>query len=147
MIQRGRRSALALATSTDEPIRSSKVAEPPSGMPDDQKAVWNRIITSCPPDWFKPETLDLLEQYCVHVCRAHVLGSGINALASKVGRTPDEDKMMYDLMKQEQRQTARITQLATKMRIAQQSTYDKRKRNRRSTTQTSKPWADETAED
>lgn len=144
MLQRGRKSADALAINVNDPVIGER-PEAPDGMPDDQKAVWEQVIQSCPPDWFPPETLDLLTQYCVHVCRARLLAQGVNDLSRIQGRTPEETKLMYDLMRQEHRQSRMIASLATKMRIAQQSTYDKsRKRGQRAASTATKPWATDT---
>lgn len=127
MRQRGRKSAAALAIVIDTSVRT---IEPPATMPDEQKAVWQTVVGNMPAGWFGEETAPLLEQYCVHVCRAKMLGQLVNELTTKTDRTSGETSRMLELMRQEHRQSRLIASLATKMRIAQQSTYDKSARKR-----------------
>lgn len=144
MRQRGRKSAAALTIVSDNPVRS---VTPPANMPDDQKEIWHSIVETMPADWFGKENVALLEQYCVHVCRAKMLGQLVNELTIKPDRTSGETSRMLELMRQEHRQSRLIASLATKMRIAQQSTYDKSARKRKSKSSTvvggAKPWAAE----
>ena len=142
MQQRGRKSGAQLALVAEGNVEHMKPVEPPTSMPDDQKEVWRRVVASCPPDWFQPETLDILEQYCVHVCRAKFLGQMINSMnVASIGTSTDK---VLELMRQEHRQSRLVASLATKMRIAQQSTYDKSARrgakSRASNSGASNPW-------
>lgn len=145
MRQRGRKSAaaLSLVVNVNEPSVRHK---PPEHMPEDQRAVWDNVLDNVPADWFQPETLPLLEQYCIHVCRAKFLAQLINEYQLKADRLAGETSRMLELMRQEHRQSRLIASLATKMRIAQQSTYDKsRRRKSKSMTASVKgmPWAQE----
>ena len=143
MHQRGRKSTAQLALLDDVPVEPPKVVEPPADMPEDQKEVWRRVVASCPPDWFQPETLDLLTQYCIHVCRSRFLAGLINGMNTAAIGTSTEK--VLELMRQEHRQTRLVASLATKMRIAQQSSYDKSARKRGSgklSAGTSNPWDD-----
>jgi hypothetical protein len=80
------------------------------------------IVDRLPADWFARETHALLVQYCRHVVAARRVSQLIAALEA------DEKldfKAYHDALKAQQRESSILASLATKMRISQQSTYDK----------------------
>jgi hypothetical protein len=144
--QRGRKSTspLTLVSSggamTVERIERPK---PPLGMPDAQAAVWRQTVESLEAEWFRPETLPLLAQYCRHVVASNVIAARIDEL---LAQEPDEEtpKALYyqnvalaELYRMQALETTKIMALATKMRLAQQSTYDKSKKKQ---TIGKRPW-------
>jgi hypothetical protein len=40
--------------------------KPPAGMPESQCVYWRVVVESLPADWFRPEQLPLLVQFCRH---------------------------------------------------------------------------------
>lgn len=118
MRQRGRVSAVALSVVAGE---TEEGPEPLEHLPPAAKKVWRDTVDSLPPDWFNKDTYPLLEQYCVTVVRLR----GVNEkLATMTTGTEPYFRLVYLENKLQQL----ICVLATKMRIAQQSTYDKSKR-------------------
>lgn len=122
MRQRGRKSAAALALVHS---RETKVPAPPASFNDAQKEVWRATILAMPEDWFSTENLPILESYCVTVDRSRTLTKRLN-------KVPAGSKLYFKLIHMEQKFARSIAMLATKMRIAQQSTYDKSKRKPKS---------------
>lgn len=106
----GRRSSAELSV-----IPVQQRQQPPAHMTDEEKQVWGLTVNRLPAEWFPDETLPLLEQYCVHVVRARQFR---RELQNPALRPKDRDK----LINSESNQTRLVLQLATKMRIAQQST-------------------------
>lgn len=123
MIKRGRKSiaqkqAEAVISRMDRPLA-------PHDLNDEETEFWARIVESLPGDWFTASTLPLLTQYCRHSVQARRIAE----LVERAGSDPDLELRDYDrLLKMQQRESAALASLATKMRISQQSTYDKSKK-------------------
>jgi hypothetical protein len=135
MAQRGRKSASALAlmqvAGTTQAIQRPDV---PYDLTDDEGAVWRAVVDAEPADWFRPSQLPLLSQYCRHVVRANRVAQLL--LAEEKSESLEVEN--YDrLLKMQERESRAIASLATKMRIAQQSTYDKSKKK---PTLAKRPW-------
>ena len=127
--QRGRKTAgaLAAAVSTQRPA-------PAAHLTDEQAEIWQRVVDSLPPEWFRPETLDLLGEYCVQVTTSRKVAKMIDALP--VDAPAERLQQLIYLTEK----TARLTiSLATKMRISQQSTYD-REKVKQTAKKASDPW-------
>jgi hypothetical protein len=107
---------------TVEPIHRP---QPPAGLTDEEMRVWSVVVDAEAADWFRPSQLPLLAQYCRHVVRSNRIAHLI-----KVAEAADEfDLAEYaGLLKMQERESRAIAMLATKMRLSQQSTYDKSKR-------------------
>ena len=58
--QRGRDGTRAVNAAFERP-------EPPDPLKEGQAAVWRTTVEAMPPEWFPPETTELLTQYCRHV--------------------------------------------------------------------------------
>jgi hypothetical protein len=150
-IQRGRRSlaALTLVGATSNVERMPRPG-PPAELSGPEAGIWRDVTASLPADWFRPEQIPLLTQYCRHVVRSNVIAAKIaeheeqtafeKALSPAElelrGYTPETLGALYEmglktydrLLKMQERESRTITLLATKMRLSQQSTYDKSKR-------------------
>src|SRR5262245_27948456 len=85
---------------------------------DDEKALWVKIVDDLPPDWFRPHTHVLLEQYC----RLTVNLWWIAKRKEEVSNDEDEIKR---LMRLEGGLSHTIMLLATKMRMTQRGTFDR----------------------
>lgn len=122
MKQRGRKSSLAIAT--DPGITSQARAEPPVDLTPEQRVEWLLVVNACPAEWFPPETYSLLAQYSKHV----VVAKHVAELIQDIEKGDEIDVGEYDkLLKMQERESRVIMSLATKMRLSQQSSYDKEK--------------------
>ncbi|MFC2952313.1 hypothetical protein ACFOOP_10265 [Marinicaulis aureus] len=94
--------------------------EPPPFLNIEQAEEWRAVVKRMPQDWFKRETWALLESFCRHVCMARRIAEQIDrVLDEPTVKTASFDK----LLRMQARESASIVQLATKMRLAQQSSY------------------------
>lgn len=121
-------AALSVVSAVHRPL-------PPEDLTVEQKHEWNVIVQKLPPDWFPEETWPLLKQYCRLITRARQL-----AVYFGNGKGIERD-VFLKLTHEEVEVSRAIVVLATKMRITQQSTYDKtksKKKQFRSSIQ--KPW-------
>lgn len=100
----------------------------------EQKSEWVAVTNRLPADWFQRENLPLLSQYCRHVVAARRVAS----LIEECEQGDSFDIEHYDrLLKMQEREGRALSALATRMRITQQSTYDKSKKR---PTVSRKPW-------
>lgn len=137
MGQRGRKSAQSLTVTTSGEISAVERPQPPDELTDEQAFEWRAIVNRMPADWFPRETWPLLIQYCRHIISAR----RICQVIGKLEQEEDFDFKAYsDALKIQARESQIITTLATKMRISQQSTYDKSRK--KGSGGTSKPWDD-----
>lgn len=122
---RGRASAAAVEIESIAAVTRLERPRAPHDLTDEEVEVWVDVVESLPADWFSPSTLPLLTQYCRHAVQARRLGQLIEkATGRKDLALPDYDR----LLKMQQRESLALSTLATKMRISQQSTYDKSKK-------------------
>lgn len=131
---RGRKSTASLSVISSGSLQSIQRPGPPADLGKEQAAEWIAIINRLPADWFGRETEGLLAQYCRHLVAARRVADLIAAAES------DEECNIKDydrLLKMQEREGRAISSLATKMRISQQSTYDKSKKK---PDQSRKPW-------
>jgi hypothetical protein len=105
---------------------------PPAHLGEDERKLWIAVMGSMGADWFPPETRVLLEQYCRMHVRARLLAAMIEASTNADVRAR--------LVRDELKTTKSILGLAVKMRIAQQSTYDRARIKRKPV---NVPWDDE----
>lgn len=135
---RGRRSAAATAIALvqdDEPAKPSKprdrkksrtAARPaaPADLTPVQAEEWEAIVDRCPANWFPRETFPLLAQYCRYAVSVRRLGK----VRDKLERAKTFDLTTYErVAKLIGRETQLLASLATKMRLSQHATYDKKK--------------------
>jgi hypothetical protein len=97
---------------------------PPDYFDSARSQIWRETIEACPAGWFPPQTLPLLAMYCTHVRDWH----RFDALAAKVwdqskdGQGVDWDTYNASLSGRERERKA-VFDMATKMRLTQQSIY------------------------
>ena len=127
---RGRKSAAAITTL--KPAISRPKA--PGYLTREQVAEWEAVVNRMPEEWFPRETHQLLAQYCRHVTASRKIAGLIENM--EAGEIAIEE---YDrLLKMQEREGRAMSSLATRMRISQQSTYDKQKVKK--FTSAKKPW-------
>lgn len=137
---RGRRSAASLAVVSSGVVEITDRAPPPSDLSAEQRAEWVSVINRMPADWFPRETHGMLAQYCRHVVAARRVAQ---LIAAAEAPTDEDDAELFNvrdydrLLKMQEREGRAISSLATKMRLSQQSTYDKSKRK---SSGSRKPW-------
>ena len=135
MAARGRKSAASLMVAPAGAVRAIDRPDPPDELTEEQARVWYAVTESLPADWFGRETHDLLAQYCRHVVAARKVAQ----LIAQVEASPEFDVGEYDtLLKMQEREGRALSSLATRMRLTQQTTYDKSKAKGKSATR--KPW-------
>jgi hypothetical protein len=120
MLSRGRVSAAArsvLATARTPELVARP--EPPSTLNADEAKVWRVTVKVMPPGWFPYQTHALLEGYCRQVAGLPYI-DGLLAAAKKANNMVEWRKLV-SLRRLELKS---IALLATKMRLAQQSSYD-----------------------
>lgn len=126
MKSRGRVSAAAteIATVTTA-LETVQRPDAPYDLTDEQTQEWWAVVNRMPADWFPRETHGLLAQYCRHVVAARRLAQLIcEAEKSKAFSIEDYDR----LLKMQEREGRAMSSLATRMRLTQQTTYDKSKK-------------------
>lgn len=100
-----------------------KRPDPPEDLNEEECQIWYDVVAQFSADWFKPDTYPLLKNYVRHTHNADTIAELIeveknNPQGIQIGQ--------YNaLLKMLQRETAMIGTLATRMRISQQSSYDK----------------------
>lgn len=125
MGRRGRTSAAALElVSTTRKTADSRRPAPPGDLTSEQADEWRGIVARCPADWFPRETYPLLAQYCRHAVSARWLGKLRDRLERARKFNLDEYERISKLIRGE---TGSLASLATKMRLSQHATYDKKK--------------------
>lgn len=135
MAKRGRVSVAALAVSSlAAPIETVQRPDAPYDLTDEQAKEWWAVVNRMPADWFPRETHGMLAQYCRHVVAARRVAE----LVKSVEAENEFDLLAYDrALKMQEREGRAISSLATKMRISQQTTYDK---SRKKPSAALKPW-------
>jgi hypothetical protein len=132
--KRGRVSAADLAIVPVTPLGAVERQKPPHDLTDEEVEVWQGVVSTEPADHFSPSTVPLLTQYCRHTVSARQIGE------LKERAMAEMDLATLDKLSQMQaRESAAIAMLATKMRIAQQSTIHQRG-NKNKPTQARKLW-------
>lgn len=120
MGERGRRSAASLSVIAGGVDRRP---DPPVELTDDEAEVWQRTVASEAADVFGTAALQqLLTEYCRHVVAAARLSLVIEAHMS----TAESEVSLKDLdclLKMRDRETKAVADLATKLRLTNQSRY------------------------
>jgi hypothetical protein len=134
MTTRGRKSAASLSVVRADAIEITERAKPPRDLTPEQAEEWRAVVNRMPADWFPRETHGLLAQYCRHLVAARRVAQLIQS--AEAGDEFDVDE--YDkLLKMQEREGRAISSLATRMRLTQQTTYDKSKKK---PSAARKPW-------
>ena len=136
MGSRGRTSAAELSVISGGGVETIRRPDAPTDLTDEEAEVWRKVTNRLPADWFPAETLPMLSQYCRHSVAATRVASMIEQLDKEIAQTIKDGtsageavlgtaKMLDRLLKMQERESRCIASLATKMRISQQTTYDK----------------------
>jgi phage terminase small subunit len=135
MGDRGRTPAAAMSVAANNVNALPARPEPPADLTEIQQAEWRRVVANMPADWFRPETLTLLAEYCKHCeTAAHLERVMRRKLSEGIEVDLKELKTLQSMCKEE---SAIITALMRSMRLTQQSTFDKeRKKDKLG----SRPW-------
>ena len=132
---RGRKSSAELTVISGNGVETLRRPEPPAELSDEQADEWTAVVSRMPGDWFPRETHGLLTQYCRHVVAARRIAHLVAAIEAE----PDFDMGAYDkALKMQEREGRAISSLATRMRLTQQTTYDKSKK--KPATSGKRPW-------
>lgn len=135
MTQRGRKSGDALSVATVSDLSSVPRIKVPAHLGDAQADVWQRVVNDKPADWFSKSNIDLLNAYA----QAVVDEQRIAQLIESVAADPDMDVGSYlDLVRRHGEHGARVTALATKLRLTPQSLTNHRGNTQKKAVQ--KPW-------
>ena len=132
--KRGRASSASLMIAS-RPTDIIERQKPPHNLTDEETEIWVAIVNSEEADWFTPATVPLLRQYCRHVVHTNRIAELIERAANSM-QLDDYDR----LLKLQERESRICTLLATKMRLTQQSTINKR--GHLENTISLKPWED-----
>ena len=124
MGDRGRESGAALAT-LKAGVEAVVRPDAPYDLTDEEADEWRAVVDRMPAEWFPRETHGLLTLYCRHLIAAR----RVSQLVSECLSQKAVDVVEYDrLLKMQERESRAASSLATRMRISQQSTFDKEKK-------------------
>jgi hypothetical protein len=118
-----RKSAASL--SVVQPLPGQKRPDPPEDLTDEQAVEWRKVVDRLPPDWFPAESHQLLVAYVRHVVNARVIAGKIAAFDRAWLDDPDGLLMFDKLTMMGEREGRAISSLATRMRLTQQSRFQK----------------------
>ena len=136
MKKRGRTSAAEISVISGHGIETVRRPEPPDELTHEHAIEWRAVVNRLPADWFPRETHGVLAQYCRHVVAARRVAQLIDA---------EEESEEFDLQRynrlliMQEREGRALSALATRMRLTQQTTYDRQKVK---PAPRSKPWED-----
>jgi hypothetical protein len=109
----------------------------PHGLNDEETEVWAAVVNNMSAEWFNPSNVPLLIQYCHHTVQARRIAELLEqALSDKNLSVRDYEK----LLKMQARESMTLCSLATKMRVAQQSTLHDTARQKDVHGSARKPW-------
>ena len=123
MGSRGRNSSASLEVA--KPIETVARPDAPYDLTDEQADEWWAVVNRMPADWFPRETHALLASYCRHVVSARRISQLIVSAEKSDPVDLDELDKLY---KMQERESRAMSSLATRMRITQQTQYDKSKK-------------------
>ena len=134
MGDRGRKPASELSIA-DNVIQFTPRPKAPEELTPDQAIEWDAVVNRLPADWFPRETHAVLVQYCRHTIAARVVANLVkrmDALPLKEDGIEADEYFAVDLydhlLKMQDREGRALSSLATRLRITQQTTYDKSKK-------------------
>jgi ribosome biogenesis SPOUT family RNA methylase Rps3 len=137
---------LALVAETSEAeakVARARRPEPPRDLTPEQAVEWRAIVAGMPADWFRRETYPLLSQYCRCAVSVRKLGK----VRDQLERAKRFNVTMYErVAKLIGREAQQLQSLATKMRLSQHASYDKKK-SKGPSSSAPPPWEDEDDED
>ena len=124
MQKRGRKSAASLETSIINVTGVMARPDAPYDLTDEEVDEWRAVVSRMPADWFGRETHGLLTQYCRHIAAARRISQLIRQCEkAELFDLEDFNKLLI----MQERESRCLSSLATRMRISQQSHFDKTK--------------------
>jgi hypothetical protein len=135
MRTRGRKSTAELTVTPLAP----KPPAPPAELGPEAATEWRAVTARMPSDWWGPENYALLTSYCRSIVEARRLSATIDLLDQELAREVAEDgrsaldaictssRTRDRLLRMRYREVMTLSSLATRMRLSQQSSYDKTK--------------------
>jgi hypothetical protein len=134
--RRGRKGSaeLAVVSIAGEQPRPA----PPVALSDEEKHYWREIVGHMPSNWFPVETWPLLTQLCRVTATSDETGLQMNEMRRQGLQNTEDFQRLANL---QLTQAKVLMNLATKMRLTQQSTYDPQTSKKRSSTDDQEdPW-------
>lgn len=136
MAKRGRKSAAELQVFSPN-LAVIERLKAPHDLSDEETEVWHAVAGAKSADWFDAATAPLLAQYCRHTVHARRIAEMIEKYVDQEGFTL---KAYNAMLVMQQRESAAMASLATKMRISQQSTTNHRGNRVQGAAAVRKPW-------
>lgn len=135
---RGRKSGASLSVVPQLSVISR--VEPPASLSAAQTDIWRSVTSVMPADWWNASNVALLTEYVRAVETVDILAGRISVAMS--GGDVGEIK---ELLKMRDMESRRMTSLATKMRLSQQSSYTDKSADtaKRNAGGARKPWLTE----
>lgn len=131
--KRGRPSGAELAVRR-QVLEQLERPDAPYDLTDEESEEWWAVVNRLPAEWFPRETHALLAAYCRHVVSIR----RVSELIRKIEGSAEFDLDTYDkALKVRERESRAASSLATRMRITQQTTYDK---SRKKPISAAPPW-------
>jgi hypothetical protein len=124
MGSRGRKSASELSTVGPGGIALVRRPEPSEHLDEDATTIWQATVNSLPADWFSPGALPMLEALCVLAVSQRYTLRALQKIER--GRDDFDHDDWQRVQKQLGEISARISALATKLRLTPQSKYGAR---------------------
>jgi hypothetical protein len=106
---------------------SARRPEPPAELTAAEAVIWGAVVGTKPPDWFAADSFPLLVAYCRAIAVSNGLARAISTFDDE-GLSDAQALAQYDkLLQMQERQCRLIASLATRMRLSQQSRFDRKK--------------------
>lgn len=116
---------------------SAPPPEPPPELLPAEMAIWRRVVSDMPSDWFTSENQPLLKEFCRHSAFADALALDIAAVrtacdeiragsydvATRMKDLAKTSAALQALLRAHHQQTQSMGNLATKLRMTQQARY------------------------
>jgi hypothetical protein len=103
-------SVVALVPGTRAPV--------PAELSEAEAAIWRDVVDSKPAEWFGPDSLPVLKEYC----RAADMCDRLVPLVEKA-MASGKGKDIVEILAVRNKEATRVAALATKLRLTQQSRY------------------------
>ncbi len=117
------RTSVAEQSVASNPIRFERPGAP-SRLTEGQADLWFDVVNRMPADWFSAENLPLLEAYVVSVDTHERIAASLKEFKSEWLADEDGLRRFARLTEIQGRQAKLMKDLATSMRLTQQSSYN-----------------------
>lgn len=126
MEHRGRKSTASLAVVSELTDRRQT---PPDVLTEAEKELWRAVVATKPGDWWDAGTVPHLVEYCRTKTSLELVSAEFTGFDSEWLKTDDGLKRYHRLINVRDKLQGRITNLAMKMRLTQQSRYSEKTAN------------------